>query len=228
MDTIVQFSSESTLAQQCYEQLQQEIIEGVLKPGQKLKVDPIKQRFSIGQSPVREALSRLVSFGLVTAEDNKGFRVAPISEADIRDTYATFSAIENLALKLAIERGDDAWAAGIVGALYQLALIETKKEIGPYALWAERNYNFHVALIAGCDSPLLLDIRRALYMKFDRYCRMSYHLSKNELVINHEEHKKLAQAVLDRDMSTAAALLSYHINGPIEDVIKKFKENNLF
>ena len=99
------FSSESTLSQQFYEQLQNEIIEGILKPGQKLKVAPIKERFNIGQSPVREALSRLASFGLVEIENNKGFRVSTISEADIRDTYNTFTHIENMALSLAIEYG---------------------------------------------------------------------------------------------------------------------------
>ena len=85
MEKKTRFTSESTLAQQCYVQLQDEIIAGTLKPGEKLKVEPIKQRFGIGQSPVREALSRLAARGLVEVEDNKGFRVAMISQADIRD-----------------------------------------------------------------------------------------------------------------------------------------------
>lgn len=222
----IQFTAESTLAQQCYERLQNEIIEGILKPGEKLKVFPIKERFSIGQSPVREALSRLAAFGLVDVEDNKGFRVATISEADIRDTYATFTNIENMALALAIEKGDDAWEAGIVAQLHQLSLIENNKSTS-CALWTERNYNFHVALIAGCNSPTLLEIRRTLYMKFDRYCRMSYHLSKNQLAINNEEHQKLAAAVLKRDTKKAHMLMTSHINGALEDVIKKFHHNKL-
>lgn len=228
MDKKIYFTSESTLAQQCYELLQTEIIEGILKPGQKLKVEPIKQRFNIGQSPVREALSRLAAFGLVDIEENKGFRVATISEKDIRDTYAIFSRIEAMALALAIEHGDETWEATIVAALYKLALIEKNPNVESYAVWAERNYNFHIALIAGCNSPTLLEIRRTVYLKFDRYCRMAYHISKDELLINHEEHTKLADAVLQRDTQKAIALMHYHINGPIEEVIQKFQENNLF
>ena len=227
MEKKVQFSSDSTLSQQCYEQLQNEIIEGILKPGQKLKVAPIKERFNIGQSPVREALSRLVSFGLVEAEDNKGFRVSTISESDIRDTYATFTRIENMALAIAVERGDAAWEATIVAELHKLSLLENKKRFDSYAQWVESNYNFHVALIAGCNSPILLDIRRHLYMKFDRYCRMAYHISKHALALNNHEHKKIAQAVIKRDKKTAHDLMTYHINGALEDVIKKLKENNL-
>jgi len=221
-------SKTSSLVQQCYEQLQQDIITGVLKPGTKLTLEPIKQRFAVGQSPIREALSRLVASGLVEAEDNKGFRVAMLSEADIRDTYATFTHIENLALEQAMLKGDDAWQAAIVAALYQLSLIETKKEKIPYTAWVERNYAFHLALISGCASPLLLQIRKELYLKFDRYCRIAYGLvDEEELHANYEEHNKLAQAVLERNKKEAIKLMTYHINEPLEEVIATLKNNNL-
>jgi GntR family carbon starvation induced transcriptional regulator len=227
MEKTVRFKADSTLAQQCYEQLQQEIVEGILKPGQKLKVMPITERFNIGQSPVREALSRLVAFGLVDIEENKGFRVANVSESDIRDTYHIFTQIENMALALAIEKGDENWQGNILAQLHKLALIENNNGLSSYAQWAEQNYNFHVALIAGCHSPTLLEIRRNLYMKFDRYCRMSFQLSKHTLSINHAEHKKLAHAVIKRDAKTATELMTYHINGALENVIQQFKDNDL-
>ena len=76
--------------------------------------------------------------GLVETEENKGFRVARMSEADVRDTYKTYLAIELLALEKAIALGDDAWQATIVATFYQLALIENKGEPVPYRLWAKR------------------------------------------------------------------------------------------
>jgi GntR family carbon starvation induced transcriptional regulator len=223
----IAFAPENSLAQQCYEQLQQEIIEGILKPGEKLKVVPLKKRFNIGQSPIREALSRLVAFDLVTFEENKGFRVAAISEADIRDTYATFTRIEKMALCLAIEKGDDSWEALIVSELHKLGILEHRTPAASYAIWAERNYNFHVALISGCNSPLLMKIRRTIYMKFDRYCNISYNLSKEELPRNHARHAELAAAVLARDTKKASSLLTSHINEPLEAVIETLKKNNL-
>jgi len=227
MKNKVKFKSESTLAQQCYEQLQYEIIEGILKPGEKLKVEPIKQRFGVGQSPIREALSRLTAFGFVASEDNKGFRVASVSEADVRDTYEIFLEIELLALKLAMKKGDDAWQAQIVAALYKLGLLENSTEPISYAMWAERNYNFHVALITGCKSPLLLEIRKNVYLKFERYCRMAYQLTENALSYNHEEHQKIAEAVITRDVKLVKKLMTYHIYTPLEDIIKKLKQNEL-
>lgn len=226
MEHKVRFKPESSLAQQCYEQLQHEIIEGILKPGEKLKVDPLKVRFEIGQSPIREALSRLAAFGLVEIEDNKGFRVSSISQADIIDTYEIFTRIENMALALAIEHGDAEWEGRIVAELHKLSLLETKQKLISHASWAEQNYNFHVALIAGCKSPILLDIRRNIYIKFDRYCRIAYGLLSDNSV-NHGDHKMLAEAVLARDVKKAQKLMTYHINGAREEVIQKFKDNNL-
>lgn len=227
MKRSVEFSLESTLAQQCFQQLQIEIIQGILKPGEKLKVEPIKQRFGIGQSPVREALSKLSAFGLVEVEENKGFRVAQVSLADIYDTYETFTSIENLALALAIKRGDDEWEADIVAQLHKLSNIELAEKPVSSAVWVQQNYNFHLALISGCKSPTLLEIRHHLYMKFDRYCQMSYRLSKHQLHTNNQSHQELAQAVLRRDAKEAKKLMTEHINGPIEDVIKEFQKHNL-
>ncbi len=228
MKRSVEFTLDSTFAQQCYEQLQLEIVQGILKPGEKLKVEPIKNRFGIGQSPVREALSRLAAFGLVEVEDNKGFRVAEISELDIRDTYAVFTEIETLALVWAIEHGDEEWETNIVAQLYRLSTVELSTSPVSPSFWAQRNYDFHVALISGCKSATLLEIRRHLYMKFDRYCQMSYRLSDYSSHGNHQAHKELADAVLKRDIVKAKALLFEHINSPLEDIIKEFKQHELF
>lgn len=227
MKRSIKLNPENNLSQQCFQQLQMEIIQGILKPGEKLKVEPIKQRFGIGQSPVREALSKLSAFGLVEVEENKGFRVAPVSLADIYDTYATFTAIENMALALAIKHGDNEWEAQIIAQLHKLSSIELTKKPVSKAAWIEQNYNFHLALISGCKSPMLLEIRRHLYMKFDRYCQMSYQLSQYKLHDNHQAHQELARAVLQRNSKEAKKLMTEHINGSLEDIIKEFQKHDL-
>ena len=222
----IRVKKDNTLALQCYDHLHDDIINGKLAPGQKLKIDLLKEQFGIGQSPIREALSRLASSGLVHVLTNKGFCVSEISESDIRDTYRTFFQIESLALKQAIKLGDDAWESNIVGALHRLSLIESKQEPVSYAAWIERNYAFHVALIAGCNSPLLLQIRADVYNRFDRYCRIAFKLLGTELAMNYEEHKNLAAAVINRNAKEALALMEHHIFGPLEEVITVLKENN--
>jgi len=226
--THIQKTSEINLVNQCYDEIQERIINGTFEPGKKLKVEELKQQLSSGASPIREALSRLVNSGLVEARDNKGFYVARMSEADIRDLYQTFLQIELLALTQAMKLGDDAWKTAIVAALYNLSLIENNAESISYTIWAERNYAFHVALISGCNSPTLLDIRANLYRRFDRYCRIAFNLSHTELERNHEEHRKLAEAVLNRDIEKTTILMTHHILGMLENVIVTLKNHKLF
>lgn len=219
--------TDSTLSIQCYAHIEQNIINGTFAPGQKLKIKDLKKMLNVGQSPIREALSRLVATGLVEMHDNKGFRVSGLSEDDIRDIYITFLELDLLALNKAIKLGDDAWEASVVGALHQLALIETKKEVVPYSVWAERNYAFHLALISGCKSPLLLQLRAEVYRRFERYGRIAFNLSEMNLELNHEEHKKLAEAALKRDEKAMTKLMTHHTMGALEDVIGILKKNKL-
>jgi GntR family transcriptional regulator, carbon starvation induced regulator len=227
MKKSITLSSDISLVRQCYEQLQQEIIQGILKPNEKLTIEPIKQRLGIGQNPIREALCMLVTSGLVEMEENKGFRVVAISETDIRDVYEIFTLIENSALELAIQHGDSDWEANIVAQLYKLSLVEKVTNPESYAIWAKQNHDFHIALIQGCNSPVLLDIRQKLYQKFDRYRYIAYRLRNNQLEINHQEHQALANAVLARDIKKAKNLMSHHINDAIEDVIQELKKYNV-
>ena len=223
-----QRSPEINLANQCYDEIQEQIINGTFKPGKKLKVEELKEQLQTGASPIREALSRLINSGLVQAHDNKGFYVTQVSESNIRDLYQTFLQIELLALTQAIKYGDDTWKTSIVAALYNLSLVENSTEKISYSVWGERNYAFHVALISGCNSPTLLNVRAQIYRQFDRYCRIAFNLSYTELEVNHEEHKNLAQAVLNRDMQQTTAIITHHILGALEDVIATLKKNNIF
>lgn len=218
---------DSLLSQQCFRQIQNDIVDGVLQPGEKLKVEPLKERLGVGASPVREALSRLVSAGLVVAEDNKGFRVSEISEEDLRDTFETFTNIENLAISLAIARGDAEWEARIVAELHKVGLLERQSRVADYDAWVEQNYQFHIALIAGCNSPLLLEIRRNLYIKYDRYCRIYDRIVQEPFTVDYHEHQEIAQAVLQRDVQKAQALISKHNLQGLEDAVQVFKINQL-
>ena len=93
------------------ERLRADILSTRLLPGQKLHIAGLAKQFSVSLAAVREALSRLVADGLVQASDQRGFRVSPVSPADLRDVTQTRVDIEGLALRRSIERGDAAWLA---------------------------------------------------------------------------------------------------------------------
>src|SRR5882757_3816742 len=98
------------------ERLRTDILATRLLPGQKLHIAGLAKEFSVSLAAVREALSRLVADGLVQASDQRGFRVSPVSLADLRDVTQTRIDIEGLALRRSIERGDQAWLTSVEAA----------------------------------------------------------------------------------------------------------------
>ena len=66
-----------------YEQLRREIIQGTLLPGEKLRIEVLRTRYKVGGTPLREALNRLSTEGLVTQFEQRGFRVTPVSADDL-------------------------------------------------------------------------------------------------------------------------------------------------
>src|ERR1700742_2548566 len=102
------------------ERLRGDILSTRLLPGQKLHIAGLAKQFSVSLASVREALSRLVADGLVQASDQRGFRVSPVSPADLADVTQTRIDIEGLALRRSIERGDQAWLTSVEKAFTTL------------------------------------------------------------------------------------------------------------
>ena len=100
--------------------MERDIISGHLAPGARLGIVDLVRRYEIGATPLREGLSRLVSRGLIVGIGQRGFRVADVSREDLLDITRMRTVVEMEALRLAIANGDDAWEAGILGALHQM------------------------------------------------------------------------------------------------------------
>src|SRR3546814_17788514 len=86
----------------------------------------------IGFTPLREALMRLSSEGLVLAEEQRGFRVAPATLADLEDIMTSRAEIEALALQRAIRLGGDDWEARIVAAFHQIGSASCRERVCQY------------------------------------------------------------------------------------------------
>jgi DNA-binding GntR family transcriptional regulator len=132
-----------------------ELLNGVLRPGQKLRMVELAGRFGVSQSVVREALTRLGERGLVVASPQRGFRVRELSVADIAELTELRVEIETVALRLAIDRGDIPWETGVITAFHILERTPVADEE-----WAARHREFHHALIAGCNNLRLQEVVR--------------------------------------------------------------------
>jgi DNA-binding GntR family transcriptional regulator len=203
----------NTLTEQAASFLERDVLSGALPPGKKLVIGDLVKRYGIGATPVREGLSRLVMQGFVQAISQRGFRVAAISEDDLRDVTNVRQLIEIEALRLSIAHGDDEWESNIVAALHKIQLFTRKGEEvfrEGAAGFDDVHRGFHTALLAACGSPRLLELHRNLYDQAYRYRRL--------MMVRHEvrehfydEHEALAEVILRRDSALACKLLADHL-----------------
>ncbi|MBR1266758.1 FCD domain-containing protein [Bradyrhizobium sp. AUGA SZCCT0222] len=166
----------ATLSEVAYQRLRADIVSGALDAGKPLRLEALKQRYGLSFSPLREALMRLQSERLVLSTALRGFSVAPLSRAEMKDATETRILIESDALRRSMRDGDDDWEAAIVAAFHALSLQAERQarlsgEVGAVDMHAmdERHYQFHRALIAHCGSPRLLDLADQLYVETQRY-----------------------------------------------------------
>ncbi|MGW2937718.1 GntR family transcriptional regulator [Streptomyces sp. NPDC001156] len=196
-----------------YADIREEIFQGALRPGQRLRLVELAQRFAVSQSVVREALTRLSEQGLVHAAPQQGFSVVTVSLDDLNSLTEARIEIETLVLRRAIARGDIQWEATVVAAHHHLA---GTPAVGPHGRanpeWFTVHERFHLALLEGCGNARLLAAALALRDAATLYRRWS-------LPVGHDfdrdvagEHQQLVDAVLARNADTAATLLGQHID----------------
>ena len=213
MDSKVEPVAGMTLELQARRRVTSDILSGELPPNSKLKIRELTQRYQVGASPLREALSRLVPEGLVTAEGNKGFRVAPLSLRELVELTEMREILEMEAFRRAIARRNDHWESGIIASFHLLAkairsygaeLAEQRME------WEARHQDFHHKLIVGCGNARLIHAVEALHRQLSRYRTvfMLTEMSPEKLTFIHEE---LMQVALDGDLEAAGPIMRRHV-----------------
>jgi GntR family carbon starvation induced transcriptional regulator len=199
-----------TFAQAVHARLATDILNGHLAPGTKLRLQTMCDAYQVSMSPLREALACLAGRGLVVQEGQRGFRVAQASADDLRDITETRISIETTALRFSIERGDDAWEAGVLGAHHRLSRRPRSEKLLIDAAWEELHRGYHMALIAACGLPRLLAFCTILHDHFDRYRRLAVLRGERHPILK-STHGAIVKAALAKDIQRAEDLLATHI-----------------
>jgi GntR family carbon starvation induced transcriptional regulator len=203
-----------TLTEALLKRIRQDIILGTLKPGTKLKLEPMSKAYDVSVNTLRETLSRLASDGLVVAEGQKGFAVLAVSIEDLREITEMRQLLECHALRQSIAHADLDWEARIVGAYHKLSKVEELVEGDPERYgeaWERYNQEFHDALIGNCHSRWLRLFHKAMYDHSQRYRMLSLETKPFPRSRSAEEHRQLLDAALAREGERAAEILAQHI-----------------
>jgi len=211
-DTMDEVSALSTLATSVYDRLRCDILDGQLEPGLKLRVGFVRDRYDAGNSPVREALNRLSSDGLVLRLDQRGFTVTPVSADDLLELTETRCMLEENALRASITNRTVQWEEDMVLALHRLCRMP--KPAGPAAFridpqWERFHKAFHSSLLAACGSPRLLGFCKQLSDQAYRYRQLAVEAAAMRSS-EHDEHKAIMEAAIAGEVDLAVDLLKAH------------------
>jgi len=196
-----------------------DILRCALKPDERLRLDRLREAYGVSVTTLREILNRLVVEGFVVAESQRGFEVAPVYEADLRDICELRLLLECHALRRSIELGSLDWEAHVVSAHHKLQSVEAKLMDGaPSSVeqWVQFDWDFHHATISACDMPALMTTHSNV---FDRYLR--YHLLALDFRGKPaaDEHRRLRDLVIARDAEAAVTLLTSHVRAGMEHIL---------
>jgi GntR family transcriptional regulator, carbon starvation induced regulator len=201
-----------TLVDTAYRWLRPRILDGSFAAGDKLRVEHLREQSGIGATPLREALSRLSAERLVQATGQRGFRVAPMSLAELDDVTENRALLEARAVELSVTRGDVAWEAGLVAAQHLVERSARPSDKAKFAAWDAANSAFHDALVAACGSPWLLTMRKELFDLHARYRALAAATTTRRGGRDVDaEHVAIVEAALARRARRAAQLAEAHI-----------------
>lgn len=198
--------TEGSATQRAYVALRRMIVTGELKPGEKLKIDGLRKRLDTGASPIREALSLLTSDNLVERLDQRGFRTAEVSSANFQEILLLRCTLEDLALRESIENATDAWEETIVLAHHRM---QRAKSSGSDA-FEPLHKEFHMALLANAQSPILVKFCSQLYDLNIRYRYLAGNALNYQSRDVGDEHTGILDASIARDADLASDRLLNH------------------
>jgi DNA-binding GntR family transcriptional regulator len=179
------------------------IITGELTAGQQLRQRDLAQRFGVSQTPVREAMRRLESEGLVIGDTHRGFTVVTPDDGPVEENFQIRAALESLGASLAARKIGEAGLAELQQLNERMrALAEDDPR------YAELNREFHFTLYQYSRSPLLMSLMRLLWASLHGGPRVQR---------THAESARQHDAILDAlragDADAASALTYQHIMG---------------
>jgi DNA-binding GntR family transcriptional regulator len=185
-----------------YLELRQRILGAALAPGAALNQEQLAAELGVSTTPLREALRRLESEGLVMLLAHREAIVAPLDPLELAAVYEVREDLDPLAAALAAERHTEAEATAIRRALARAGKPGREDRMSV-------NRRYHASIYGACHNPVLVETLDGLWDRSDRYRRAVGFMATEPAI--QDEHVAIAEAVLARRADESADLMRSHI-----------------
>jgi len=221
----IELDNYKPLRELVYESLREAIMLGRLRPGERLMEVQLAEEMGVSRTPVREAIRKLELDGFVIMVPRKGAYVAGITLKDIADVFEVRAALEGMAAGLAAERITDEELDQLERSLVQISESNTGENINAVV---EGDAVFHNIIYQASRNQQLVQIITHLQEQIHRF-RMTSLSQPGRTKFALDEHKKIVEAISDRNVELAQALAREHIENAEQSLLnaaRKEEKNN--
>jgi len=195
----IDFSNRDSLSTLAYNQLRDEIISGLWKPGERLTIRGQADRFGISPTPVREAMLQLASEKALLL-GSRSFSIPVLTEAEFIELRKIRASLEYLLTKEAIQNPDQGLATRLAGIHEKLISAKQEKDFSRVMI---ENRRFHFALYEQAGMPEALSIVRGLWTRSGPY-QHSLYLRHPPIEPQKHDHLRVLKAIESGDGEAAA------------------------
>jgi DNA-binding GntR family transcriptional regulator len=203
-----------TLGAQVYELLRDRILRGEIAGGSRLVQGPLSEELGISRIPIRDALKRLETDGLVVGDEIGRYTVVPFGPQDAREIYAIRRHLEPLAVEMAAEAMTAEALADIQAFHAELAAAARNRQIDRYI---ELNVKFHMAIYEASGMRRLVRIIKGLWLGVPPLTPI---MLEGRIRRSQKEHEEIIKRLQARDAAGAAAALDRHIDNAGHELIE--------
>jgi DNA-binding GntR family transcriptional regulator len=182
------------------------IVQGTLRPGERLVEAQLAKRFRTSRSPIREALRLLESEALVVKRARQGFSVTELAVQEVRDIYEVFFVLEELCTRLAAANMTPATSSVLRRLIEEMARAISSDG---QARYFDLNMQFHLTILKASGNALLLRLYQLLGRQTIRYRRIPLAMP-GRLAQSFEEHRQILEALEARDQERAGQWARQH------------------
>lgn len=199
-------NTNSTVSPSLRDRIEDAIVSGTLKPGDRLEEQSLAEQYGVSRTPVREALRQLQEAGLIEIRPRRGATVTVVGPADLIHMFEVMGGLEAMAGRLAARRLDEASKQEILSCHDACRDALTQ---GSDAYYYE-NERFHMAIYRASANPFLEEQARALHRRLKPYRRLQLR-SLNRIEQSFAEHDRIVKAILNGNGDEAEQALWDHI-----------------
>lgn len=198
----------ANLSLHVYDAVTESIATGGLHSGERIVVERVARQLGVSQTPVREALSRLMNEGLVMESGPGRFEVMRLTPAYVAETFLVRGALEGLAAELAAARFSDTQLAELATALDE---VDVTLRHGATDVYARFDDTLHRAIFETAGNAVLLRELVPLQIHVDFIRHYSRHLAGEHITRSHAEHRAIIEALHARDAQRSRDAMERHI-----------------